>query len=627
MESSSVPERELLRRVRSWPQVPRLRRELRAARSAGSSKIRISDPETGAFVELSELEYLIAQAADGAQSSDDLTTFGRMYNPAITRRHIELLAMQLLQAGLLDEEPIAPGYGKVIPLPTAGHAADEFSAFRNQLMSDLHRGDDPRRPDHSQPIRPASFAGRVALPRLRADDELSGGTNLGLGTDPFQALDRSATPMPIAQAGPAVLDDLDDLDDTVLSPTGGDALADDPPGDDDAIPEPVVEPAAAPAAPLQARGAPAPAPPPAPETAEKVQAEQDAVWKQTQATQPRWYQRTSVRLALAAAIATIAAAIIPYPLYVTSECAIIPNARVYVRSPIAGVLAEILVDEGTPVKKGDVIARLDDRHLVADRRKAVAETERIEAELERLRHGARPEEISQKRAELEARRTAVDFALKEARRRAGMLQEGVGSRQAQEEAQLDLQIKQNAAYEAAAALKLVEAGTRPEEIAAREAELKRARAELEFIDQKLADMVVIRAPMDGVVLTPRFRERLNENVEAGGLVCEIADTRTVRAEIFVYEREADSIAVGMPVVVKVESYPLHPFEGKVGFIAPAVEARDKINVIRVETTLDNRDRMLRQDMTGYGEVECGKRSLLDLATRRLLRWIRVRFLL
>jgi hypothetical protein len=32
-------------------------------------------------------------------------------------------------------------------------------------------------------------------------------------------------------------------------------------------------------------------------------------------------------------------------------------------------------------------------------------------------------------------------------------------------------------------------------------------------------------------------------------------------------------------------------------------------------------------MTGYGEVECGRRSLLDLATRRFLRWIRVRFLL
>jgi multidrug resistance efflux pump len=621
--------------VRAWQRVPRLRRDLRVVRHPSSPLFRISDPRTGKFVELSELEHLIAQATDGEQSSDDLTSFARTYNPAITRKHIELLAMQLLQAGLLEDEPIAPGYGKVIPLPTANHTADEFSTFRTQLVADLHRGDGPRRPEHPRPARQTPVPpARVSLPRLRNEDDLSGGTHLGIGTDPFQALDRSTHPT-------AATGVIDDLDDTVLSSANPDALA-----ESDGVPEPVAEPAGLAELPVQARieaptrvptdapteipevpdGAP-PRPAPAPETAEKVEAEQEAVWKQTQAAKPRWYHRTSLRLLVVLAVLTTAASIIHYPLYVTSECTIIPNARAYVRSPIAGVLTEILVDEGTPVKKGDVIARLDDRHLVADRRKAKAETERIEAELERLRHGARREEISQKRAELEARRTAVEFALKEARRRAGMLQEGVGSKQAQEEAQLDLQIKQNAAYEAAAALRLVEAGSRPEEIAAREAELKRASAELEFIDQKLADMVVIRAPMDGVVLTPRFRERLNENVEAGGLVCEIADTRTVRAEIFVYEREADSIAVGMPVVVKVESYPLHPFEGQVGFIAPAVETRERTNVIRVVTTLDNRDRLLRQDMTGYGEVECGKKSLLDLATRRLLRWIRVRFLL
>ncbi|MBC7976919.1 MAG: efflux RND transporter periplasmic adaptor subunit, partial [Myxococcales bacterium] len=231
------------------------------------------------------------------------------------------------------------------------------------------------------------------------------------------------------------------------------------------------------------------------------------------------------------------------------------------------------------------------------------------------------------RAVLDARRTAVAFAQKEAARRAGMAKEGVGSRQAQEQAQLDLQIKQNATMEATARLRLVEAGTRPEEIAALEAQLKRAQAELEFIDQKLRDMVVIRAPIDGVVLTPKFRERLNESVEAGGLICEIANTTTVRAEIFVAERETDTVMVGMPVVVKVESYPLHPFTGKVGFIAPAVESRDKTNVVRVVATLDNPDGMLRQDMSGYGEVDCGRRSVLDLVTRRFLRWIRVRFLI
>src|SRR5881628_979420 len=101
----------------------------------------------------------------------------------------------------------------------------------------------------------------------------------------------------------------------------------------------------------------------------------------------------------------------------------------------------------------------------------------------------------------------------------------------------------------------------------------------------------------------------------------------MHAEIYVPEREADTVVVGMPVVVKVESYPLHPFKGKVDFIAPAIESRDSARALRVVASFDNRDGLLRQDMTGYGEIDCGKRSLFELATRRMLRWIRVRLLI
>ena len=138
-------------------------------------------------------------------------------------------------------------------------------------------------------------------------------------------------------------------------------------------------------------------------------------------------------------------------------------------------------------------------------------------------------------------------------------------------------------------------------------------------------MTIVRAPIDGEILTPRFREHVHEAVEVGGLVCEIANTRRMRAEVLVPEREVDTIALGMPAVVKVESYPMHPFEGKVDFIAPAVSGEDRR--VRVVVELDNAAGILKANMTGYGEVETGKHSLLDLATRRVLRWIRVRYLL
>ncbi len=123
----------------------------------------------------------------------------------------------------------------------------------------------------------------------------------------------------------------------------------------------------------------------------------------------------------------------------------------------------------------------------------------------------------------------------------------------------------------------------------------------------------------------QLQQQLNEAVEAGGLICEIANDQRMRAEISVPEREADSIAVGMSAIVKVESYPTRPFEGKVSFIAPAVEGPDRH--VRVVVELENADRQLKANMTGYGEIEVGDRSLLALATRRVTRWFRVRFFL
>ena len=361
--------------------------------------------------------------------------------------------------------------------------------------------------------------------------------------------------------------------------------------------------------------------PEAPTPADIAAQEQEQLLREARV---RWYQRTWLRALAVLAVLAGLAAIIPYPLRITSECTLIPSERAQVRSELQGVISEILVDEGRAVKQGDVIARIDDRALKAERLKVIAEIDKIEAELTTLRNGRRPEEIQQQLAVLAARSKEVEFAAKEADRREAMAREGVGSRQAAEQASRELEARRKAVAEAQAALRLLQAGSRPEEIAAQEAVLKGARAELAYVEERLA-MTIVRAPIDGEILTPRFRERLHESVEAGGLVCEIANVRRMRAEIFVPERELDAIELGMPAVVKVESYPTHPFEGKVDFIAPIVDGEHRH--LRVVVELDNEAGLIKSNMTGYGEVEAGKRSLLDLATRRLLRWIRVRFLI
>lgn len=544
--------------------------------------VRFYDPTGEHFVQLWPLETHIAQQMNGQRTITELAELARQINPTVTPAVVMKLTSDLSRAGLLVSAQPRERFSGDIQWADVDNAATVLE--RASVLApdgDVFASSPPPPP----------------LPQLRV-------------VPPVPELDEPNTILqPVEDAD--LEDDNSDDDDDWPEPVAPAKSAAPAPADDDDWPEPDAPQTAKPAAPA---AAPAPS--------EIANQEQEALWQHASAR--KWHQRTWLRVLLVLGVIVGVCALIPYPLRVTSDCSLIPTDRVEVRSELKGVIAEILVDEGAAVKKGDVIARLDDRALKAERAKKLAEIDKYDAELTVLRQGHRPEEIQQQTAVVSARRNEAAFAAKEAARRASMVKEGVGSRQAADDAMRDAETKRRAVAEAEAALRLLQSGSRPEEIAAQEAVEKGAKAELAFIDERLA-MSVIRAPIDGNVLTPRFREHVNQGVEAGGLVCEIANTKTMRAEIFMPERDVDVIQLGMPATIKVESYPTHPFEGKVDFIAPSVEGEAKR--VRIVVALDNSNGMLKANMSGYGEVEAGKRSLLTLATRRVVRWIRVRFLI
>jgi HlyD family secretion protein len=401
-----------------------------------------------------------------------------------------------------------------------------------------------------------------------------------------------------------------------------------PPVVDEMVTEPEVAPPAAEAVhsapePAPEPHAPEPAPPAAPPASEAPDpwgaAEPKVGWSR------RWYVRLGkVVVVLGTMVAALA--LWRYPLYVTEPCVIIPQGRVMVRAVSDGILREVLVDEGTEVKQGQVIALLDDRTLHAERRKAAAEIARVTANLQQLKHGARIEEIDRLRAVVHGARQDLSFASRELSRYTELVANGVAPVEKRDAAARDKALKQKTLEEAEANLRLLLAGTRAEEIDAAKAELARAQAEADYLDERIRQTQIV-APIDGRILTPKLRERVSDRILAGGEICEIANSATVSAEIFVPEREVDAVQIGLPTTVKVESFPNEQFYGTVELIAETVQRKDDLNYIRVITKLQNRGGLLKQDMTGWAEVNAGKRSLLYLATRRLVRWIHVRFLI
>jgi HlyD family secretion protein len=185
-----------------------------------------------------------------------------------------------------------------------------------------------------------------------------------------------------------------------------------------------------------------------------------------------------------------------------------------VSSKVAGRVAEMLVDEGSPVHAGDVLARIGSREIeakvaqalgayeaaLAKRQQAIQELElqrltvagKIEqaeasyrmakARLEMALNGARVQEVRQAEKALEQATAAFDTADATYRRFKGLFQEGVISEQAENEVRLRY-LSAKAQKEAAEArLEMVREGARREEVeqarqglAAAEATLKLAR--------------------------------------------------------------------------------------------------------------------------------------------------------
>jgi multidrug resistance efflux pump len=176
-------------------------------------------------------------------------------------------------------------------------------------------------------------------------------------------------------------------------------------------------------------------------------------------------------------------------------------------------------------------------------------------------------------------------------------------------------------------LKLVLAGSRPEEIEATEAELSRLEAQRRYTEDQLQLLRVV-SPMSGLITTPKLKEKVGQNIKKGDLIAQVHELKTIRAEISVSENEIGDVQVGQEVVVKARAYPEKSFYGKISSVATTAIKGDNgqpTRTVLVTTQIDNQSFLLKPEMTGNAKIYCGRRSIIDLVTRRFVHYLRVEF--
>ena len=247
----------------------------------------------------------------------------------------------------------------------------------------------------------------------------------------------------------------------------------------------------------------------------------------------------------------------------------------------SGKVVAVGVDIGSPVRRGQMLVRLDDAELKLRVEQAAAQVNQAKAAVRQAEEkiGLRPGQAfdPSRVAEVAAARVTLDLAEKNLKRAEKLIESGDVSRQFydQQRAQRD-QLKEQ--YDVA----LAQARQNYAGVEVARTNVANAEAALKLAKQNLS-YAVIPSPMDGFV-SERTAD-LGEYVSPQQKVATIVRTNPLRVRIDVPEQAIPEVRVGQSVSATTSAWPDRNFSGRVARIAPNVSAQSR--TLTVEAEIDN----------------------------------------
>lgn len=243
------------------------------------------------------------------------------------------------------------------------------------------------------------------------------------------------------------------------------------------------------------------------------------------------------------------------------------------RCQLAGRIAAVHVREGQVVEQDAVLLELDAAQYRCEVAQAEAELAQAKAQLERLVTGARPQERRQAAARYHAKLAELERA-ELAWKRVRELQQSNAVSAQQADDQRTAVAALTAEVEAAnAALELIEAPPRQDEVRLHQARVAAARARLELANVMLK-RCQLRAPTRAAVLKVDAEPGELTAPDAPQPVIVLADTSRFRVRAFVEEYDAPRLAAGMPAQITADGLPGQTFTGRVAALSPAMTRKE-----------------------------------------------------
>jgi HlyD family secretion protein len=269
--------------------------------------------------------------------------------------------------------------------------------------------------------------------------------------------------------------------------------------------------------------------------------------------------------------------------------------RVNVGSQITGVVADVPVEEGQPVKAGDTLIVLDDREAKAAVVQAEGAVAQAEARLRQLRELTLPsaeEALTQAQATLLNAEQVYD-------RTAALANKGVATKATLDDATRALNIAR--AQVRSAEVQVFTNRPGGSDYVMAETQLNQARASLITAQSRLS-YTIIKAPRDGILIS-RDVERGNV-VQPNNVLMRLSPFVDTQLIVQIDERNLGYVAAGQRALASADAFPKDSFAAEVVYINPGVDLQRAS--VEVKLRVPEPPSYLRQDMTVSVDIETAR---------------------
>jgi HlyD family secretion protein len=294
------------------------------------------------------------------------------------------------------------------------------------------------------------------------------------------------------------------------------------------------------------------------------------------------------------------------------------SEEIKVTSKLAGRLEDVRVEEGNHLKKGAVIAVLENNDLLAAVHAAEAQQEQARANLEKVMNGARQQEREEARATMEQARAEEQNARSLYDRWSALYQQGgFVSKERVEQLRDSWKAAKSKLDAASEHFQLINAPPRPEDAAMAKAQLASAAAQVELTRVNYENSF-IRAPISGVVLKKYLKpgESIIAFDRSSAPVVSMTDDSVLQVRAEIDESDVNKIQLGQRASITADAYGTRKLWGTVTRIGNSIGKKN----VRTDDPTEKVDTEILETMIrvdGGGQIQVGLRVDVHIQIARM----------